>query len=268
MKSVDRTIVIGLAVLGLLIGLWLVVIKPKREEISNLDSKITSLTEEVAAQESLAAAAEQAREAYDVNYHRMVVLGKAVPSEADSASLVVETNALAGRAEIDFRSLTLADAAATEPQAPAAQTTADSPAEGQVAASEPTTPAPPTEAAAASLPIGATVGPGGLPVMPYDLSFRGDFFQIADFIASLDKLVDVNADGPGVDGRLITVDGFALTPDPEKGFPRLNADLHVTTFVTPADQGGTAGATEAAPVGVPAESAAAATTEPVPVTSP
>ena len=79
----------------------------------------------------------------------------------------------------------------------------------------------------------------------------GDFFQIADFIASLDSLVDVDADGPGVDGRLITVDGFALTPDPDKGFPRLNADLHVTTFVTPADQGGTAGATEAAPVARP-----------------
>lgn len=278
MRSIDRTIVVGLAVVGLVAGLWFGLIKPKREEISKLDSEISALEDDVAAQEALAVAAEQAKEDYDTNYHRLVVLGKAVPGEADSASLLVETNSLAGSAKIDFRSLTLSDAGTAESAAPAEQTTADPPAEGQVAAPEQNAaPAPPTEAAAAALPIGATVGPGGLPVMPYDLSFRGEFFEIADFFASLDSLVDVEASGPGVDGRLITVDGFSLTADPDKGFPHLSADLHVTTFVTPADQGLTAGATPAAPAepvpatptaSAPAEPAAETTTDPVPVGSP
>jgi hypothetical protein len=201
-----------------------------------------------------------------------VVLGKAVPGEADSSSLLVETDGLAAQAGIDFRTLSLAEGAATEPAPPAAETTADAPAEGQAEAPDSGTAAPPpapaTEAAAAGLPIGATVGAGGLPVMPYDLNFRGDFFDIADFLAGLDSLVDVDAGGPGVDGRLVTVDGFALTADPEKGFPRLSADLRVKTYVSPADQGATAGATPAAPAGAvptaPATTPAPpATTEPV-----
>ncbi|MGH2951055.1 MAG: hypothetical protein ACRDKX_03320, partial [Solirubrobacterales bacterium] len=107
--------------------------------------------------------------------------------------------------------------------------------------------APATEAAAAVLPIGSTVGPAGLPVMPYDLDFRGSFFDIADFMAGLDGLVRLKGDGVGVDGRLLTVDGFTLSGDQRTGFPFLEADLHVTTYVAPADQGLTAGATPQAP---------------------
>lgn len=261
-------IVIGVAVVGLAVALWFGVVKPKRAEIAKLDTEIETLNEKVASAESLATEAEEAKEAYATNYHRLVVLGKAVPGEADSSSLLVETDGLAARAGIDFRSLKLSQAtAASEPETPAAQTTADPPAEGQVAAPEASAtpaPAPATEAAAAALPIGATVGPGGLPVMPYDLNFRGDFFDIADFLAGLDSLVDVDAAGPGVDGRLITVDGFALTADPDKGFPRLNADLRVTTFVAPADQGLTAGATPTAPAATTPAPAA----EPVEVPAP
>jgi len=269
MKSTDRAIVIGVAVVGLAVALWFGVVKPKRDEVSKLDAEIATLSEDVAAAEALVAEAEQAKEVYDTNYHRLVVLGKAVPGEADSASLLVETDGLAARAGIDFRTLKLASASSGETEAPAAQTTADPPAEGQIApeATEAAAPAPATEASAAGLPIGATVGPGGLPVMPYDLNFRGDFFNIADFLAGLDNLVKVESGGPGVDGRLITVDGFALTADPDKGFPHLNADLKVTTYVAPADQGLTAGATATAPAGAtpaPAET----TTEPVETTAP
>ena len=41
-----------------------------------------------------------------------------------------------------------------------------------------------TEASAATLPLGATVGPAGLAVMPFALTFSGDFFEIADFLAA------------------------------------------------------------------------------------
>jgi Tfp pilus assembly protein PilO len=272
MRSSDRAIVIGVAVVGLAVALWFGVVKPKRDEVSKLDAEIATLSQDVAAAEALATEAELAQEGYDRNYHRLVVLGKAVPGEADSSSLLIETDGLAAQAGIEFRDLTLGEGAAAESDAAAAQTTADPPAEGQIdpgGTSEPATaPAPPTEAAAASLPIGATVGPGGLPVMPYDLNFRGDFFDIADFLAGLDSLVKVSAEGPGVDGRLITVDGFALTADPDKGFPRLNADLHVTTFVAPADQGLTAGATAAAPAATTPAPAPAPATEPVEATAP
>ena len=116
--------------------------------------------------------------------------------------------------------------------------------------------ATPTEASAASLPIGATVGPAGLPVMPYDLTYFGRFFDMADVFADLDDRVQARDGKRGLktDGRLITIDGFALTADPKRGFPSVAADIAVTTFVVPPEQGIAAGANPAgpAPAGVDA----------------
>ena len=56
-----------------------------------------------------------------------------------------------------------------------------------------------------------------------------------------------------VNGRLLTVDGFALAPEQSaagaslSATPTLTADLSVTTYLTPADQGITAGATLSGP---------------------
>jgi hypothetical protein len=50
-----------------------------------------------------------------------------------------------------------------------------------------------------------------------------------------------------VDGRLITLSGFTLAPDTEKGFPHLEATFSVTTYLTPPSQGITAGASPAGP---------------------
>jgi Tfp pilus assembly protein PilO len=103
----------------------------------------------------------------------------------------------------------------------------------------------PTETAASLLPIGATVGSANLPVLPYNLSFHGNYFQIANFMAGIDSLVSTGKGRIRADGRLITIDAFKIAPPPDA--PGLDADLSVTTFVTPADQGLTAGASPAGP---------------------
>lgn len=254
MKSSDRAVLLGLGIVGLAAAFWFMVLSPKRAEVSELDQEIATLEASVAEAEQTALAAEQAQTSYDANYSEVVVLGKAVPSNGDSASLVEQTAALSKKAGIEFRGLTLAAAAAADQvAAPAAeQTTTDQAegeesADGETAATPAAVPAPATEAAAATLPIGAAVGPAGLPTMPYDLSFRGDFFGVADYMAGLDSLVQVENDGIGVDGRLLTVDGFTMKPDEVRGYPYLEVDMHVTSFVTPADQGVTAGASPAAP---------------------
>jgi hypothetical protein len=83
--------------------------------------------------------------------------------------------------------------------------------------------------------------------MPYSIKLTGDFFEIADFMASVDQLVRTTNTRPLADGRLITVDGFQLVANAAEGFPVLDATLSMTTYVTPADQGPTAGATPQAP---------------------
>ena len=114
------------------------------------------------------------------------------------------------------------------------------------------------------LPIGASVGPAGLPIMPYTLGFTGDFFQIASFMKRLDSMVGVRDGRPDVKGRLLTVDGFTLSlaPDAPAGSRQLTAALDVTSFVAPADQGITGGATPSGPAPATSTPVSSTTTTP------
>lgn len=272
MKSNDRTILYALLGVAVLVGFYLLVLSPKRSEVSELDGQIEDAQASVAEQEQLATLAEDAKAEYRSDYQHLIVLGKAVPGDDAVSSLIEQVNSQAGDADIDFRTLKLAAgdasagttaAAAPAPTAPGAEAATVPVEEGAT-----TTGAPATEQAVALLPLGATVGAAGLPTMPYDLTFSGEFFEIADFLGGLDSMVKVQEDGLGVDGRLLTVDGFSLA-SPNGDFPHLTANLHVTSFVTPADQGVTAGATPAAPAegGTPA-STTTTTAPPMATTTP
>jgi hypothetical protein len=87
--------------------------------------------------------------------------------------------------------------------------------------------------------------------MPYQLTFVGSFFEIADFMKRVDAMVSAHHDDVVVDGRLLTVDAFVLSPvvdeDAPAATPTLTAELTVTSYLTPADQGTTAGATPGGP---------------------
>jgi len=281
MKRTDLSIVAGVGMLALIAAFWFVVLSPKRTEANDLATQVTELEASVAAQEQLASTAVEAEESYDENYHRMVVLGKAVPKEADTASLLVEVQGISQESKVSFDSLALSQAAATgaapvatpppltsptdpsgeappEGETPEAAATETTPTSTDAAAPPAPTAAPATEATAASLPLGATVGPASLPIMPYDLTFTGGFYEIADFMEGLDGFVKANEAGAGVSGRLLTVDGFSLEPleSAAGGAPRpdppLAASLAVTTYVAPAEEGVTAGATPTAPATTPA----------------
>jgi hypothetical protein len=97
------------------------------------------------------------------------------------------------------------------------------------------------------MPLGATVGPAGLAVMPYELTFKGDFFQLADFIKGLDSLVKTENERVAVNGRLMTIDSFSLKPDTNVGFPALEASFSISTYLTPPGEGVTGGASPEAP---------------------
>ena len=287
MRRTDLTILVTVVLLGVVAAFWFLVMAPKRQEAADLGEKIGQLESSVAEQEQLAAAAEEAESSYDQNYHRVVVLGKAVPEDADTPSLLVEFQRSADRANVTFQSIELAEDASAAADAsqvatpapltapgetptatPATESSTASTTEGTAtstattdgstptttdsAATATATVAPATEATAATLPLGAAVGPAGLPVMPYDLTFSGGFFEIADFLADLDDLVDAGGDKARVHGRLLTVDAFTMSPVEEAtagsgSNPTLSVSLSVTTYLTPAEQGLVAGATPGAP---------------------
>jgi Tfp pilus assembly protein PilO len=223
-----------LAIAGIAIAFWVIALSPKREEASKLDAQVGQLEASIALHRAEVAEGEAAREDFSGDYQELVVLGKAVPGDDDTASLLVQISHIAEKTGVEFRDLKL-DTTSGSAEAPAAPVSAGS------------EPVSATEAAASLMPLGATVGPAGLAVMPYTLTFNGDFFKIADFIKEIDSLVKTSNEDVAVDGRLLTLDAFALAADPDKGFPALEVTFAVTTYLTPPSEGETAGATPSAP---------------------
>jgi Tfp pilus assembly protein PilO len=255
MKSSNAVILAMLVAAALAGGFWMLILSPKRDEASKLDAKVTKLKADLAQHEGEAEEAEEARKGFPTNYQQLVVLGKAVPGDDDTPSLLVQLNQISDRVGVTFQTLTLeaekgAAEAASTPQA------TTEPGAGATPASL----VSPTEVAASTLPLGASIGSAGLGVMPYSLTFIGKFFQMADFIKGLDSLVKTENENVDVTGRLITIDSFSLKPEKQDGFPVLEAEFFVTTYLTPPEEqeSVTAGASPTAPA--PAEATPASTT--------
>lgn len=249
-KGKTTNVVIGamLLVAALATAFWMLALSPKRDEASKLDAEVTQLESSLSQHEAEIATSEEARRHFSTDYEHLVVLGKAVPSDDETPSLLVQVNHIADKAGVRFQTLSL-EASGSE-----------STGEGSSLATASGAPVSPTEAAASLLPLGASVGPAGLAVMPYQLTFTGSFFKIADFIKGLDALVKTTNEKVGVDGRLITIDGFSLGEEPEIKFPMLLATFRVTTYLTPPNQGATAGASPEGPAEPLAAVPASATT--------
>ena len=258
MKSSDKTILLILPAVALVIGFYLLVISPKQKEITELNDGIASLNTRVDAAEAQVVTAEDARKDFGANYSEIVALGSAVPEDSDQATLIYDMTETSHSAGVQFRSFELSDETAAEVGGTTDTTSTSTTTPGTTtptttdSTTTTTVAATPTEADAATLPIGSTVGPAGLPVMPYNLKFNGSFFDMADFFADLDKGVEVTdtKQDPKVNGRLMTVNGFAMIGDPVHGFPDVQANVALNTYIVPADQGLSAGATPAGPTAV------------------
>ena len=249
MKTSDRAILIGVGLLALAVGFYFLILAPKRQEAADLAVQVTSLESEVATAEQDAAAGKAAKTDFHSNYRKLVTLGKAVPVDADTPSLLTQMQTLAVRSNVDFRSITLSSGAGAV--APTA-----APTTGATASRRPRAP-----------PDRRLRGPAGLPVMPYEMEFEGGFFDIADFFGRIDGMVDSHGDNTSVDGRLLTIDGFVFAPG-AGGLPHLTATVSTTSYLTPADQGTTAGATPSGPAtGTPVTTPPADPSAPAPATS-
>jgi Tfp pilus assembly protein PilO len=241
MKGEKRLLAVVLAVVVLAGAFWMQLLSPKREEASKLGKQVETLEVSLSQHEAEVANALAAKKEFPVNYSQLVVLGKAAPADSETASLLVQVQHLSEKAGVRFEEISL-DSEGEEAAAPAAVTETEG-AESTAGTGELVSP---TEVAASASPLGAAVGPAGLSAMPYTLTFSGDFFQVAGFIQGLDDLVKTTNSDVSVDGRLITVNSFSLTPSPTE-FPKLQVTFSVTTYLTPPEQGLTAGVAPSGP---------------------
>ena len=249
MSARDRYILIALVIVGGLGAIWFMALSPKRKEAAQLDKDIAAaqLQLDQSKQEKVTFA--QAQLSFPRMYASLGRLGKAVPPHQDVPSLLVQLNHAAAQANVDFRSVELKvdDAAA----APAA--TPPPPAEGAAAGATGASGATgATGADGASISGSATVAPVEFQKVPFEYKFKGSFYNLEKLIHNINGLVDRRNQELAIAGRLITIEGFAMT--------RGKITVLATSYMLPADQGLFGGATPQAPAGTdPAAPQAAST---------
>jgi hypothetical protein len=239
----------AVAVVAALAAYWMLVLTPQREEATKLSSAIEAKQTDAKAAEAELATNEKAKAGFKANYALVARLGKAVPPDDDVRSLLVQLNAAADKSKIDFRMIQLGAAAAP------ADTAGSGDKKGTTGTAGTT--APP--------PGAAPVGSAGFSAMPFTFSFRGNFFNLGDFLRRVDKFVSVRRQSLDVTGRLMVLNSISLMPDAAEGFPKIRAQITATTYVLPAAQGLTAGANPQAPAGAATTPGA---TTPAPTTNP
>lgn len=238
MTGRDRTVLIVVAVVGLIAAAWLLVISPKRDQASKLATQINHVRSSLNTVRNELAQAQAARSTFRGSYTTLVRLGEAVPTDDDVPSLIYQIQSAASATGVSFGGLTLnpGGVAATTPTAPASGTTA-------AASAASTTTATST---APSLPPGVAVGPAGFPVEPFNFTFQGNFFHLANFFGRLEHFVRAANQRISVSGRLLSLEAINLTPS-MSGFPQIQATVSATTYLLPPSQGLVEGATPTGP---------------------
>jgi Tfp pilus assembly protein PilO len=206
MSARDRNIVLAVPLIVAVIAFWLLLVSPKQDEVKKLDAQVSKLQSTVQAQQGSISQGRQARKGFPSAYHRLVVTGKAVPVEDETASLLVQVNRAALASGVSFEGITQGSGGSETSGTSTSSTGTDTSASG-----------------AASV--------DGLTALPYALTFKGTFFQIADFISRIDRLVKPKGNRIASNGRLTNIDGFTLGPDEPRPLPALLATVNVTTYL-------------------------------------
>ncbi len=295
----DRKIVLALVPLLLVAVYWFMVLSPKRKEAHKLSGQVTSAQQARDAAVSQANTLEQARTNFAAQYAQMVRLGKAIPTEVDMPSLLVQLTAAAHGTGIQFGDMKVGSRVAAAPVSSTTTTAPSTPSTGTTGATGTTgSTAPPVAAggAAAQTTFGKDVesanntaaagnaqaakeaqpavpqlAPGspvpGLDTVPLTFTFGGKFDNLASFFHRLKRFVHVANNKINVQGRLITIDSLKFTSS-ATNFPDIEADVTATVYLSPKDGGATGGATSAGPAATTPDAASNASAAAAAVTPP
>jgi hypothetical protein len=208
-------------------GKWL--LAPRREQAAQLEQQVATQQAQLAQTQSLVATYAGARKSYKTNYATVVRLGKAVTTDDDTRSLVVQLDAAAKRRGVGFDTINLDGAAAS-----------GSSASGATAAT-PTTP--------------GAVNAGAFSAMPFTFAFTGTFSSLGNFFSRLENFVALDGDKIRVNGRLLRIETISLQPGAD-GWPGLSAQVGASSYIVPQ---ATATATQSTTSTAPGTTAATAT---------
>lgn len=229
MTTRDRLVILVVLAAAAVVGAWLLVVQPKRQQAAQLSTQISAEQTQLATAQAQVAAGESARRQFSSQYTELAQLGEAVPPDDNVPSLIYQLQSAAKSARVDFHNLQLNPNAAANATPPAGSAVK-----------------PSAAPAAGTLPPGVAVGPAGLPAEQFTFTFNGNFFHLSDFFNRLERFVIANSNHISISGRLMTINAINLGPA-ASGFPNMTANVSATTYVMPASQGAFGGATPAGP---------------------
>jgi Tfp pilus assembly protein PilO len=225
MTARDRILVAVMGVAVVLGGFWFMALGPKRAESSKIRTEVTAVRAQLAEATSRTAQAEEAQRSYGADSAAVAKLGKAVPADEQTDALLYQLDAAAGRSHVQLKSIS--------------PSVVD-----------------PSVAGVSTLPAGVTE-------LSLSLSFEGRFADLQRFLRRVQSAATVEGDAIRVRGRLLTIKGVTLTPDPQTG--RVQA---VVTAAAYAAAPAAPPATSAAPAAPPATASTAAPTQPAMIGAP
>jgi len=230
MTARDRNMLVGVVMVVILGAFWMLALSPRRTEAGDAAALVTTAQQERDDAVARAAAAQKAKTDVKADYAVLARLGKALPAEAQTDSLLYQLQDAAGRSHVRMNSI----APAGPGGAPAGDASAQS-------------------------PTGAT-GPAGATALKLNLEFAGSYRDLQRFVRRVQGFTRVNGDTIRVDGRLLSIDGFKYALDTET--KKITATVMATAYVAaaPAPAAAPAAGSATTPSTTPQSASAPATT--------
>jgi Tfp pilus assembly protein PilO len=218
MTRTNRLLLAVVAVAAAAAAFYFLALAPKRDEVVRLDADISTKQAELDQAKQSLVTYEKARASYKANYTTLVRLGKAVPSDDDIRSLMVQLQNAAVGTGVDFEKIELASGFAGG------------------TGSATTTPTTATSGELAPAPGSVPVAGGALSAMPFSFTFNGSYFDLSTFLARLEHFVSEHNDKLNATGRLLRLESVGIAPGPA-GFPTMQAQIGAAIYVVPPVQG-------------------------------
>jgi hypothetical protein len=208
LRSRDRIALIVLAVLALMGGFYMLVLKPERQKASNLETQIATQRTTLAQAEQSYATGRAAQNALKGNAAEWASLRLAVPDQSDIPALLRTLQKTAAQVHVKMQAITLSGASgagAAAATAPAASST------GPSSSTSSSTSSPSSSGGAASSANGtAATAPAATPV-PVQLSFAGGYTALNNLVRRLQGLVAVSGEKVSATGPLLSIGSVSLS---------------------------------------------------------
>ncbi len=254
LTSRDKKLALVIIPIALILAYWFLLLSPKREEAAKAGE---ALAEQQQKRDDAVAKLNQAASArlsFASDYAAVVRLGKAIPSEVDMPSLLVQLDRGARGTEIDCKSIKATPQSGSG--GGAASSSASSGSSSSTGGSGGGSTSGSGSSGAQPAAGGAQATGGGAPgleTVPLEFTFVGSYFDLAKFFHRMKRFVYVANDHTRIRGRLMTLDSMAIQD--KRGDGRfLEASFKSTIYLSPEKEGVSGGATSKGPGSQPAGS--------------